>query len=175
MQDTLAKAAAVRLVIFDVDGVLTDGSLFFSDRGEEFKIFNARDGHGLKMLQRSGVEVAILSGRRSAAVQTRMQALGIRHVHQGLEDKGPAFEALITELGIGADQVAYAGDDVIDLPVMCRVGLAIAVSDAHPLVRQHAHWQTTLPGGRGAAREVCELIMEAQGTLQPAMAGYISR
>lgn len=173
MQDILAKAAAIRLVIFDVDGVLTDGSLFFSDRGEEFKIFNARDGHGIKMLQRAGVEVAILSGRRSVAVQARMEALGVRHVYQGLENKAPAFATLLAELGITADQVAYVGDDVIDLPVMSRTGLAIAVGDAHPLVRQHAHWQTTQPGGRGAAREVCELIMEAQGTLQPALTEYL--
>ncbi len=173
MQDILAKAAAVRLVIFDVDGVLTDASLFFSDRGEEFKIFNARDGHGIKMLQRAGVEVAILSGRRSAAVDARMGALGVRHIHQGIEDKGIAFDALIAELDLGAEAVAYVGDDVIDLPVMTRVGLAIAVADAHPLVRRHAHWQTTQPGGRGAAREVCELVMQAQGTLEPMLADYL--
>lgn len=174
MQDILAKAAAIRLVIFDVDGVLTDGSLFFSDRGEEFKIFNARDGHGIKMLQHSGVEVAILSGRRCAAVQARMEALGVRHVRQGLEEKASAFAALIRELGLAADQVAYVGDDVIDLPVMSRVGLAIAVHDAHPLVRKHAHWQTVHAGGQGAAREVCEMIMEAQGTLQTALSEYLA-
>lgn len=174
IQDILSKAAAIRLVIFDVDGVLTDGSLFFSDRGEEFKIFNARDGHGIKMLQGSGVDVAILSGRRSAAVQVRMEALGVRHVYQGLEEKGTAFDTLLNQLGISVDAVAYVGDDVIDLPVMRRVGLAIAVNDAHPLVQQHAHWQTIHAGGRGAAREVCELIMEAQGTLQTTLARYLS-
>ncbi len=174
MQDTLEKAAGIRLIIFDVDGVLTDGSLLFSEMGEEHKLFNARDGHGIKMAQAAGIEIAILSGRQSSAVGKRMAGLGVKHVYQGLEEKVPAFEALIADLGITPTQAAYVGDDVIDLPVMTRVGLAIAVQDAHPLVRQHAHWQTSQPGGRGAAREVCEMVMEAQGKLKPALETYLS-
>ncbi|GAB4344720.1 MAG: 3-deoxy-manno-octulosonate-8-phosphatase KdsC [Gammaproteobacteria bacterium] len=175
MQDVYDKARHVRLIIFDVDGVLTDGSLLFSEAGEELKLFNARDGHGIKMAQRSGIEIAVLSGRRSPAVEKRMAGLGVRHLYQGLEEKVPAFETLIAELGVTPDQTAYVGDDVIDLPVMSRVGLAIAVQDAHPLVRQHAHWQTSQPGGRGAAREVCELVLEAQGRLTPLFEGYLRR
>ena len=173
MQDILQKASGIRLIIFDVDGVLTDGSLLFSEQGEEHKLFNARDGHGIKMAQAADIDIAILSGRRSSAVEKRMAGLGVRHVYQGLEAKIPAFEALLAQLNLTADRVAYVGDDVIDLPVMKRVGLAIAVQDAHPLVRQHAHWQTMQPGGRGAAREVCELVMEAQGRLQPALEAYL--
>lgn len=173
MQDVLEKAAAIRLVVFDVDGVLTDGSLFFGDDGQEYKTFNARDGHGIKMLQASGVAVAVLSGRRSAAVQRRMAGLGVEHVQQGLDAKAPAFNALLGRLGLTPAQAAYVGDDVIDLPPMRRAGLAIAVADAHHLVKRHAHWQTPSAGGRGAARDVCELIMEAQGTLEGALRGYL--
>lgn len=174
MQDTLEKARLIRLIIFDVDGVLTDGSLLFSEMGEEHKLFNARDGHGIKMAQAAGIDIAILSGRRSTAVDKRMAGLGVKHVYQGLDAKIPAFDALLEQLELTADRVAYVGDDVIDLPVMIRVGLAIAVQDAHPLVHQHAHWQTSLNGGRGAAREVCEFIMEAQGLLQPALESYLT-
>jgi len=174
MQETVEKASRVRLIIFDVDGVLTDGSLLFSEMGEEHKLFNARDGHGIKMAQAAGIDIAILSGRQSTAVGKRMAGLGVKHVYQGLEEKIPAFETLINDLGITPDQVAYVGDDVIDLPVMIRVGLAIAVQDAHPLVGRHAHWQTQQPGGKGAAREVCEMILEAQGKLQPALEAYLN-
>lgn len=173
MQDLLKKAADIRLLIFDVDGVLTDGSLYFADDGQEYKAFNSRDGHGMKMLQASGVDVAIITGRTSKVVKHRMDNLGIKHVYQGQVEKLPAFEELIAKLGLSADQVAYVGDDVVDLPIMTRVGLAIAVQDAHHLVKQHAHWTTPTDGGRGAAREVCELIMEAQNTLQEQFKPYL--
>lgn len=172
MKDILAKAANVRLVIFDVDGVLTDGSLFIGDDAEEYKAFNSKDGHGMKMLQDSGVTIAIITGRTSRVVEHRMSSLGIEHVFQGRLEKVPAYQELISQLGFAGDQVAYVGDDVVDLGVMRRVGLAIAVQDAHPLVKQHAHWQTEHPGGRGAARDVCELIMSAQGTLQRELEKY---
>ena len=173
MRDVLDKAARTRLVIFDVDGVLTDGSLFLGDDGQEYKAFHSRDGHGMKMLQRSGVKIGIITGRSSEVVSHRMRDLGIEHVFQGQKDKLPAFERLCAELGVAADECAYVGDDVVDLPIMRRVGLAVAVQDAHALVRKHAHWQTPSGGGRGAAREVCELIMEARGTLEAELERYL--
>lgn len=173
MQDIEAKAQEIKLVIFDVDGVLTDGSLYFGDDGQEYKAFNSRDGHGMKMLQYYGVEIGIITGRTSEVVKHRMENLGIEHVYQGKLEKLPAFEELREKLGLKENQIAYVGDDVVDLPIMRRVGLAIAVNDAHALVKQHAHWLTPSPGGRGAAREVCEMIMQAQGTLKPAMEHYL--
>lgn len=173
MQDILQKAAQVKLVIFDVDGVLTDGRLFFGDDGQEYKAFHSRDGHGMKMLQQSGVEVGIITGRTSKVVEHRMANLGVQHVYQGKLEKLPAYEELITKLGLTPEQVAYMGDDVVDLPIMLRVGLAVATNDAHKLVTQHAHWQTPHGGGQGAARDLCELIMEAQGTLEAAMQAFL--
>lgn len=173
MQDLMDKAAAIRLVIFDVDGVLTDGSLFLGDDSQEYKAFNSRDGHGMKMLQATGVEIGIITGRTSQVVTYRMESLGIKHVYQGQADKLPAFEELIQRLGLGPEQVAYAGDDVVDLPILLRAGLAIAVQDAHPLVKQHSHWITPNRGGRAAARDVCEFIMQAQGTLESQLSHYL--
>jgi len=173
MQETLKRAKQIRLVIFDVDGVLTDGSLFLGDDGQEYKAFNSRDGLGMKLLQKSGVEIGIITGRTSNVVAIRMESLGIRHVYQGQRNKLPAFRELRDRLGLKNDQIAYVGDDVVDLPVMRRVGLALTVQDAHPLVRQQAHWQTRAGGGRGAAREICELLMQAQGTLEQAYEKYL--
>jgi len=174
MQDIIARARAVRLVVFDVDGVLTDGALFIDTEGREHKVFHSRDGHGMKMLRDCGVELAIITGRSSPAVTHRMASLGIEHVFQGQQDKLPAFRQLLVTLGLEAEQAAYVGDDVVDLPIMRRVGFAVAVADAHPLVKRHAHWQTANPGGRGAARDVCELIMEAQGRLDAALERYLA-
>jgi 3-deoxy-D-manno-octulosonate 8-phosphate phosphatase (KDO 8-P phosphatase) len=173
MKDLSEKAARIRLLIFDVDGVLTDGSLFVGDDGQEYKAFNSRDGHGIKMLLKYGVEIAIITGRTSRVVEYRMANLGITHVYQGKLDKLPAYEELRGKLGISPEETAYVGDDVVDLPVMRRVGLAIAVQDAHPLVRQHSHWQTPSAGGRGAARDVCEMLMEAKGVLQEELGHYL--
>ncbi len=173
MQDILKKAARVNLVVFDVDGVLTDGALFLGDDGQEYKAFHSRDGHGMKMLRESGVEIGIITGRSSDIVQRRMASLGIIHIYQGWNDKRPAFDDLLDKLGIEAGAAAYVGDDVVDLPVMRRVGLAIAVADAHPLVIKHAHWRTPHPGGRGAARDVCELVMEGRGTLGAQLGRYL--
>jgi len=173
VDDIFTKAANIRLVIFDVDGVLTDGSLFIGDGGEEYKAFNSRDGHGMKMLQRSGVAIGIITGRTSDVVRHRMDSLGIQHVYQGQLDKLPAFEELTARLGLSAEQVAYVGDDVVDLPILIRAGLAIAVQDAHEMVKQHCHWITPNPGGRHAARDVCELIMQAQGTLAEQLNDYL--
>ena len=173
MQDIREKAANIRLIVFDVDGVLTDGSLYIGDDGQEYKAFNSKDGHGMVMLQHSGVEIAIITGRSSEVVRIRMASLGIQRVYQGKKEKLPAYEELKQITGLGDEQIAYVGDDVVDLPVMTRVGLAITVQDAHPLAKQHAHWVTPSGGGRGAAREVCELIMDAQDSLQSALQRYL--
>ncbi|WP_297527566.1 3-deoxy-manno-octulosonate-8-phosphatase KdsC [Thiohalobacter sp.] len=173
MQDIMERAAAIELVIFDVDGVLTDGSLFYGDDGQEYKAFNSRDGHGMKMLKKHGVELGIITGRTSQVVEHRVKNLGIEHVYQGQLDKRPAFRELIAKLGIDAAATAYVGDDVVDLPIMRQVGLAIAVQDAHPFVKQHAHWITPSCGGRGAARDVCELLLEARGKLNAEFESYL--
>jgi 3-deoxy-D-manno-octulosonate 8-phosphate phosphatase (KDO 8-P phosphatase) len=173
MKDILAKAAQIKLVVFDVDGVLTDGSLFVGDDGQEYKAFHSRDGLGMKLLRKSGVEIGIITARTSEVVKHRMENLDIEHVYQGRLKKLPALEELLAKLGLSFEQTAYVGDDVVDLPVMRQVGLAIAVQDAHPLAKQHAHWQTPHGGGRGAARDVCELIMEAQHTLDTQLKPYL--
>lgn len=173
MKDIFEKAAQIRLVVFDVDGVLTDGSLYLGDDGQEYKAFHSRDGHGMKMLKHTGVQIAVITGRTSQVVVHRMANVGVEHVYQGHTDKLPAFEALLAKLGLAAQQTAFVGDDVVDLPAMRRAGLAIAVQDAHPLVKAHAHWQTPNRGGRGAARDVCELIMEAQGHLDAELQRYL--
>lgn len=173
MRDILERASRVKLAIFDVDGVLTDGSLFIGDDGQEYKAFNSRDGHGMVMLRQTGVTLAIITGRSSEVVRIRMASLGINHLYQGILDKLAAYEELKNCLGLADEAIAYVGDDVVDLPVLRRAGLAVAVADAHPLVQRHVHWQTRSPGGRGAARDLCELIMEAQGTLEAMMARYL--
>ena len=174
MKDILAKAAQIKLVVFDVDGVLTDGSLFVGDDGQEYKAFHSRDGLGMKMLRKSGVEIGIITARTSEVVKHRMENLDIQHVYQGRLEKLPALQELVAKLQLSFEQTAYVGDDVVDLPVMRQVGLAIAVQDAHPLAKQHAHWQTPHGGGRGAARDVCELIMEAQNTLDAQLQTFLS-
>jgi 3-deoxy-D-manno-octulosonate 8-phosphate phosphatase (KDO 8-P phosphatase) len=156
-----ASAAAIRLLILDVDGVLTDGRLYFGAHGELMKAFHVRDGHGIKLLQRAGVAVAVISGRRSVAVARRCRELGIRHLIQGVEDKLDAFEHLRARLKVRAGQCACIGDDVPDLPLMRSVGLSFAVCDAHPSARRVADRRTRLPGGCGAVREVCDWLLRA--------------
>lgn len=174
MQEVLEKAKNIKLVIFDVDGVLTDGSLFYGDDGQEYKAFNSLDGHGMKMLQDSGVLVGIITGRTSDVVMHRMKNLKVTHIYQGKLEKLPAYEELIQKLSLQPEEVAYVGDDVVDLPVMIRVGLAITVPSAHELAKKHAHWITSQRAGSGAAREICEMIMKAQGTFEPAMSKYLA-
>ncbi|MDM8559538.1 3-deoxy-manno-octulosonate-8-phosphatase KdsC [Candidatus Parabeggiatoa sp. HSG14] len=164
MKTIFGKAKQIRLVVFDVDGVLTDGSLYLGEDGHEYKAFYAPDGLGMKLLQATGIIIGIISARTSQVVTHRMLSLGIEHVYQGKLDKLSAFKQLCDKLHIEPQQVAYVGDDLLDIPVMLHVGLAIAVANAHFLVIKNAHWQTQAAGGRGAAREVCELIMQAQGT-----------
>ncbi len=173
MKDILERASLIKLLIFDVDGVLTDGSLFLGDDGQEYKAFHSQDGHGIKMLQKHGVRCAIITGRTSQVVIHRMRNLGIDLIYQGQENKLEGFADLLRLMELSPDQVAYIGDDIVDLPVMRKVGLAISVQDAHPWVIRHAHWQTPRSGGRGAARDACELIMEAQGVLQQELETYL--
>jgi len=173
MQDILDRAAKIKLLIFDVDGVLTDGSLFLGDDGQEYKAFHSQDGHGIKMLQKHGVRCAIITGRTSKVVEHRMRNLGIDLIYQGQENKLVGFSDLLERLGLSPEEVAYMGDDVVDLPVMRRVGLAIAVSNAHPLVLRHCHWRTPRAGGQGAARDACEMLMEAHGVLQQELDSYL--
>lgn len=168
-----AQAQQLKLLILDVDGVLTDGKLFFDQEGNEYKSFHAQDGHGIKLLQRYGTEVAVISGRKSNSVALRMQSLGINHVYQGHENKLSALEELLGHLQIGPEQAAHVGDDVLDLPIMSRVGLAIAVNDANPAVRQYAHWVTGRCGGHGAVREVCDLILQAKGYFDEMVDAYL--
>ena len=169
----LQRARDVKLAIFDVDGVLTDGRLYFLTDGSEFKTFNTLDGHGIKMLINSGVRTAIITGRTTPVVERRAQNLGIQHLYQGREDKLAVLDELLGELGLSYEQVAYLGDDLPDLPVIRRVGLGMAVASADEFVRRHAHGVTSARGGEGAAREFCELIMYAQGTLEAAQAAYL--
>ncbi len=167
------RAKLIRLIAFDIDGVMTDGGLYFSDSGEEFKRFNSLDGHGLKMLRASGVEVAIITGRTSRCVDARAKNLGITHLYQGVEHKLEAMVDLLDKLRLSRDVAAYMGDDVVDLAVMRHVGLAISVPEAPLLVRKHSHYVTQRSGGHGAVREACELIMSAQGTLDAQLAPYL--
>ena len=171
--ELIAKVKALKLLILDVDGVLTDGRLFFDQNGVEYKCFHARDGHGLKLLKQSGVDVAVISGRKSNSVSLRMQSLGIEHVYQGYENKRQAFKDLITQLQLSPDQVAHVGDDVLDLPIMTKVGFAVAVADANFAVKSHADWCTETPGGLGAVREVCDLILQVQGNFDAMLQVYL--
>jgi 3-deoxy-D-manno-octulosonate 8-phosphate phosphatase (KDO 8-P phosphatase) len=167
-ESAINRARGVRLVLFDVDGTLTDGRLFLGDQGAEFKVFDAKDGQGVVMLRAAGLEVGIITGRASPVVTERMAALGVRHVHQAQAHKGQSLDRLLAELQLVDAEVAYVGDDLPDLPVMRRAGLALAPLDAHPRVRRAAHWVLPQPGGRGAGRAACELVLAAQGLLQAA-------
>ena len=173
MQHILERAKKIRAVVFDVDGVLTDGSLYLTDSGEEMKAFNSHDGHGIKMLKASGINIALITGRESRCVALKAKDWGITLVYQGAKVKLPAFEALLQKLELDASACAYVGDDLIDLPVMLRCGLAICVPAAPALVKRQAHYVTCLEGGRGAVREICEMIMQAQDTLDAQLATYL--
>ncbi len=164
--DIRERAAKIRLAVFDVDGVLTDGKLHYSDDGRESKSFHVHDGFGLKRLMANGIEVAIITARMSHMVTERTAELGIAHVYQDQANKLTCFEQLIHALKLTPEQSSYCGDDLPDLAVMQRVGLAIAVANAHPWVREKARWRTQQRGGDGAVREVCDLLLAAQGKSQ---------
>lgn len=171
--DLRARFTRVELLSLDVDGVLTDGRLYFTDAGTELKTFSSQDGHALKMLQEAGIPVAIITGRSSRLVTRRARELGIRHVFQGARDKRIAFDRLLADTGVEADLVAHVGDDIPDLPVLRRAGLAIGVANQNPVMAEHVHYVTEAPGGRGAVREVCELILRCQGRWESALARYL--
>lgn len=156
------RAANIRMLVLDVDGVLTDGKLYFDHAGNESKAFNARDGLGMKALLRCGIEIAVITGRKCKAVTHRMNQLGIKHVYQGQLKKLDALLELLELTGLDAEQVCFAGDDWIDLPVLSRVGLAVSVANGEERVKQQAHWITSNKGGDGAVREICNLILNAQ-------------
>jgi 3-deoxy-D-manno-octulosonate 8-phosphate phosphatase (KDO 8-P phosphatase) len=162
MASTSKLAARIRLLILDVDGTMTDGRLYFGPRGEALKVFNVRDGFGIKRLAAAGVQVAIISGRRSKMVEVRCRELGVEHVVQGAQDKVIAFEKLRIRLKIGASESACVGDDSPDVPLMKAVKLAFAVADAHPEALRAAQVVTTLPGGHGAVREVCDYLLASR-------------
>lgn len=164
----MARAAAIRLLILDVDGVMSDGLIYMGNNGEELKAFNVRDGYGIRCILTSGIEVAIITGRKAKLLEDRCHTLGISHLFQGQSDKLIAYRQLLSELNLTADQVAYIGDDLIDWPVMEQVGLSVAVADAHPLLLPKANYITRINGGRGAVREVCDLILMSQGLLDEA-------
>jgi len=174
MQDDAAtRAARVKLMIFDVDGILTDGSLHYGPDGETIKTFNVLDGHGIKLLQSSGVATAIISARKSSIVARRAADLGIQHLFQGVHDKRSAFEQLMEQTGVAAEACGFVGDDVIDLPILLRVGFAASVPNAHAEVKARVHYVTQISGGSGAARELCDFIMQAQGSYAAALAPYL--
>ena len=161
--DILARAAKIRLAVFDVDGTLTDGRLWYGEDGRETKVFHVHDGLGLKRLQANGVQAALITARISHPVALRAEELDIAHVYQGQSDKRACLRELLDALNLAPEQAAFIGDDLPDLPPMRLAGLAVAVANAHPWVAEAAHWQTTRHGGMGAAREVCDLILLAQG------------
>lgn len=167
------RARRLKLMAFDVDGVLTDGALYYTDEGVEIKAFNTLDGHGLKMLQKFGVKVAIITGRKARCVELRMQNLGIDLLFQGIEDKWETMQSLLARLGITAAEAGYMGDDVVDLPAMTACGFSAAPADGHSLTKRHARMIATKAGGHGAVREVCEFVLDAQGKLEDALAPYL--
>lgn len=172
--DLLQRAQRVKLMVFDVDGVLTDGGLRYGPDGERIKTFNVLDGHGIKLLQQSGVQTAIISARSSDIVARRASDLGIAFLMQGVHDKRDGFNKLLAQTGLQADDCGFMGDDVIDLPVMTRVAFAASVPNGHPEVRTRAHYVAELGGGRGAVREVCDLLLRAQGNYEAALAPYLA-
>ena len=166
------RAAGVKLLLLDCDGVLTDGRITPVPGGDELKSFHTHDGHGLVMLHRAGIRSGIISGRTSLLVEMRAADLGVTYVRQGALDKLSVFDALLIESAVEPSQIAYVGDDVVDIPLMRRCGLALAVADATPDTRDAAHYVTRLNGGHGAVREVCELILKAQGRWDELMERY---
>ncbi len=169
----LERAARIRLLALDVDGVLTDGQLYFDTRGNELKAFYTPDGLGLKLLQSVGITLALITGRSSPMVSERASSLGIEHVYQGQDDKLGAFMNLLEVTGVAPEETCYAGDDWIDLPVLRRAGLAVSVPGADAAVRERVHWVTSREGGRGAVREICQLILDAQGHTGPLLQGFL--
>ncbi len=174
VKDWEKKAKIIRLLLLDVDGVLTDGTIIYDQEGQELKKFNIKDGHGIKLLQRSGVMVGILSGRKSSAVTFRAKELGIDLLFQEVLDKSKALEEILQKKKFKLEQICYMGDDLVDLPIFSRVGLAVAVMDSADDLKANAHYITLHPGGHGAVREVCDLILKVQGKWEAVTRKYFS-
>jgi len=173
--ELLTRFKNIKLLVLDVDGVMTNGGLTIGDDGQEYKTFHSHDGLGMKLLKATGVEMAIITGRTSNVVKKRAESTGVAHFYQGAEDKLVAFNDLVAKSGLQADQCAFMGDDVVDLPPMLKCGLALAVPDSPALVLKHAHYITAKAGGHGAVREICELIIQAQGTFDGQMAQFLTQ
>jgi 3-deoxy-D-manno-octulosonate 8-phosphate phosphatase (KDO 8-P phosphatase) len=169
----IAKAKKIKLLLLDVDGVMTDNRLYYSDNDVEIKSFYTRDGHGMVMLQKTGVDIGIITGRKSELVRHRMRDLKVKHVYQGVPDKLPTFLQLVEQLQIDLEQVAYIGDDILDLPILRRVGLSATPADGDLEVKERVNYVSQYPGGQGCVREMCELIMKAQGSWQQHMDFYL--
>jgi 3-deoxy-D-manno-octulosonate 8-phosphate phosphatase (KDO 8-P phosphatase) len=169
-----ARARRIKLLLLDVDGVLTDGRLYFSNQGDEFKTFNTLDGQGIKMLQKSGVKVGIITGRTSNLVSKRASDLGIKILVQGREDKWDALQEILVEYPLDLQDIAFMGDDWPDLTIMCRVGLALTPANGHLSVVERSHWQSQARGGEGAVREVCDMLMKAQHTFDEILKPYLA-
>lgn len=163
------KAQKIKLLILDVDGVMTNNMLIYSDNGIESKAFNTRDGHGMVLLQKSGIEIGIITGRKSQLVANRMQDLKVKHVYQGVPDKLPTFLKLVEKLGLSFDEIAYIGDDILDLPILMRIGLAVTPADGDNEVKSRVDYISAYKGGQGCVREICEIILRSQNQWQQHM------
>lgn len=168
------RAQKIQIILFDVDGIMTDGSLYFCENGSEIKTFNILDGQGIKLLQKAGLKTGIITGRKSTMVEKRASDLGIDYLFQGREDKIDVLDKLLGELELTYEQVAYMGDDLPDLPIIRRVGLGITVANGHPIVAEHAYWQTEKSGGQGAVRELCDKLLTARGELEALLQPYLN-
>ncbi len=173
--ELMQKAETVKLLILDVDGVLSDNKLIYGDDGMEYKAFFTRDGHGMVMLQKSGIDIGIITGRKSPLTTKRMQDLKVKHVYQGVPDKLPTFLKLVEELGLDFSEIAYVGDDILDLPILTRVGLSVCPADADKEVPPYVDYVSQFNGGQGCVREVCELILKSQDLWQAHMDFYLRK
>ena len=169
--DVMSKASTIKLALFDVDGVLTDGKLHYSADGEQMKVFHALDGHGLKMLKSAGIDVGVISARKSLALQARLNDLGIKHCHLGVNDKREVFDRLLEQLSLSGEDCCFVGDDVIDLPVMTQCGLKFSVANGHFIVQDVADWVSPLTGGQGAVRAICDVLLYSQNSYPLGVAG----
>ncbi|MEA3405175.1 MAG: HAD-IIIA family hydrolase [Pseudomonadota bacterium] len=171
----IAKAKKIKLLLLDVDGVMTNNQLHYSDDEVETKTFYTRDGHGMVMLQKSNIEIGIITGRKSPLVANRMRDLKVKHVHQGVPDKLPTFIKMVEDLNLNLEEIAYIGDDILDLPILTRVGLAATPADGDVEVKSRVDYVSEFEGGRGCVREMCELLMKSQGSWQKQMDFYLRK
>jgi len=175
MEEIFEQAKKIKLALFDVDGILTSGNLTYGPEGIEIKDFHVHDGQGIKFLKKTGVEIGIITACKTLIIQKRINDLNIEHLYQGTSDKLPAYEDIKAKLNLNDEEIAYMGDDLPDLPILKRVGFATTAKNANPIVKEHVHYITESYGGNGAAREVCDIIMQAQGTYKTIIDSYLKR